>query len=135
MRQGEKQVSWESEIRRAERANTSAFIVTVVLAIAVAAALIVSGAACRFSREKWAKQPSQRTRIVSDLLRRSDPTGKTLAEVRELLGAGEVQALDGGAFTLRYPLGVDPVFVPNGDAVLEIEFHGGTAASCRVCRK
>ena len=81
------------------------------------------------------QQPQKRTRIVSDLLRRSDPTGMTLAEVTELLGAGEVTALQGGAFTLRYPLGVDPIFVPDGDAVLEIVFRGGTAASCRVCRK
>ena len=134
MRQIGMQDTWESEIRRAKRANASAFIVTLILAAAVCLALIVSGASCRFSREKWAKQPAKRTRIVSDLLRRSDPTGKTLAEVRELLGEGEVQALGDGTFTLRYSLGVDPVFVPDGDAVLEILFHDGVAAGCRVCR-
>lgn len=135
MRRENMDTAWESEMRRAKRANASAFVITLILACAVCAALLLSGASCRFSREKWLCEPQRRTRIVSDLLRRNDPTGMTLAEVKDLLGTGEIQSLQDGAFLLRYPLGIDPVFVPKGDAVLEILFRGGTAAVCRVCRQ
>ena len=121
------------EIHLAKKANTVAFFIALAFLLAVCLALIVSGASCRFSREKWARQPQKRTRIVSDLLQCSDPTGKTLAEVTALLGDGEVIAGRNGAFTLRYSLGADPVFVPCG-AVLEILFQNGVARSCRITR-
>ncbi len=131
MRRIEGQQAWEREAKRAEAANTAAFFIALILILTLCLALIVSGASCRFSREKWVWQPQRRTRIVSDLLRRSDPTGMTLAEVTELLGAGEVIPERDGAFTLRYPLGADPVFVPNG-AVLDIFFRDGIARRCQI---
>ncbi|MBP5211265.1 MAG: hypothetical protein J6Z30_00260, partial [Pyramidobacter sp.] len=117
MRREYTEASWERECKRAKAANTAAFFIALAFLLAICLALIVSGASCRFSREKWVRQPMKRTRIVADLLQRSDPTGMTLSEVTALLGVGETEALRDGAFVLRYPLGVDPVFVPNGDAV------------------
>ena len=134
MRQKQTAVSWEREIRRAKAVNAAVFFLTLVLMIVITLALVVSGASCRFTSEKWLREPQKRTRIVSDLLRRSDPTGRTLAEVTKLLGRGEVSAAQDGDFLLRYPLGVDPVFVPQGNAVLEIVFQNGVASVCRIAK-
>lgn len=135
MRQGEMQRDWDSEAKRARAANRIAFAVTLALAFAVCLGFLLSGASCRFSREKWMRAPQKRTRIVSDLLRRCDPTGMTTEEVKQLLGSGRERILADGSLVLRYPLGVDPIFVPNGDAVLDILFHSGRAVRCTVLKE
>lgn len=135
MRQAEMYRDWESEARRARTANRIAFAVTLVLTFSVCLGLLLSGVSCRFSREKWMRAPQKRTRIVSDLLRRCDPTGMTTEEVKQLLGSGKERMLADGALVLRYPLGVDPIFVPNGDAVLDILFQSGRAVQCRVVKE
>ena len=74
------------EIRRLKRTNYLALAVVVLLAVSLVVGVLVIREQHRFSREKWLKEPENRTRIVDDLLANHELVGMTGEEVLALLG-------------------------------------------------